>query len=273
MKPLSTRLSKIYLTGFLLNMILLACSTDEMVSSPIPQIDPTGPIDSVNNDVDHTTDDIFGDIRSINSMEYVAEMGVGWNMGNSFDVRSANKTEWGNPLPTKENIVAVRNFGFTTLRIPVTWNYNMQAKPPYIVDPNYLNSVQEIVEFGLRQDMHVIINTHHDDWIEPSYAEAEEVSARLSSLWTQIANHFADYGDKLIFEVMNEPRLIDSPQEWSGGTAEGRDVVNQFIKVSLDAIGHSVTRPARPGCARYGKRAGRLSGCRVCANRKHLRPV
>ncbi len=213
--------------------LLLACSNEELTTDPTP---PDEPVDMPTEPIDHTTDDIYGDIRNISSIYYVAEMGIGWNLGNSFDVRSANKTAWGNPLPTTANIKAVRDFGFETLRIPVTWNYNMQATAPYTIDPNYLNRVQEIVEAGLRQSMHVIINTHHDDWIRPTDADLVEVSARLSSLWTQVATHFADYGDKLIFEVMNEPRLIDSPQEWLGGTTEGRSVVNQFIQVSLDAI-------------------------------------
>ena len=224
------------LLSMFLGLTVLSCASEEMIPSPTPPVDPVDPVDMPDSVVDHTTDDIYGDIRDISSAEFVAEMGIGWNMGNSFDVRSANKTDWGNPLPTAANIKAVRDFGFETLRIPVTWNFNMQDQAPYTVDPNYLNRVQEIVEAGLRQSMHVIINTHHDDWIRPTNVEASEVSDRLSSLWTQIANHFADYGDKLIFEVMNEPRLIDSPQEWSGGTPEGRSVVNQFIQVSLDAI-------------------------------------
>ncbi len=35
---------------------------------------------------------------------------------------------------------------------------------------------------------------------------------------------------------MNEPRLVDSPEQWKGGTAEGRDCVNQFNQVVLDSI-------------------------------------
>lgn len=52
----------------------------------------------------------------------------------------------------------------------------------------------------------------------------------------QIAKRFKDYDNRLIFETLNETRLKDSPQEWNGGTAEGRDCINQFHQVSVDAI-------------------------------------
>jgi len=180
--------------------------------------------------------DIVGEIRDISSTELVAEMGVGWNLGNSFDVRSSDKTDWGNPLPTSDHIGDVKAMGFSTLRIPVTWSYHMNAQEPYSVDKDYLERLKEIVNAGLQNDMHVIINTHHDDWIIPTSSEAPNVNDRLERLWTQVANHFIAYGDKLIFEVMNEPRHIDTPEEWSGGTAEGRTTLNEYIKVCVDAI-------------------------------------
>ncbi len=57
----------------------------------------------------------ISEARDISSMDLVAEMGVGWNLGNSFDVTSEDKTFWGNPLPSKPIIDAVRAIGFTTL--------------------------------------------------------------------------------------------------------------------------------------------------------------
>lgn len=210
-------------------IVFHACSEEQ--STPILET-PETPIDPK----EEVKDGFLGEMRGISSTALVTEMGVGWNMGNSFDVRDQDKTVWGNPLPSSQHIRAVKEMGFTTLRIPVTWNYQMQDRSPYTIELPYLSRVKIIVDEGLKNDMHVIINTHHDDWIIPTDAEASEVKARLSSLWTQIADHFIDYGDKLIFEVMNEPRLYGSPEEWSGGTAEGRRLVNEYTQTSLDAI-------------------------------------
>jgi len=213
-------------TLFILVIVCSSCGT----SDPIIL---TNPPDEM---VEEVVNELHGEIRDISSTELVAEMGVGWNLGNSFDVTNKDKTVWGNPLPISTHINAIKEMGFETLRIPVTWNFHMQEQAPYTVERPYLARVQLIVEAGLRNDMHVIINTHHDEWIIPTAAEAPVVKERLASLWTQIGNHFIDYGDKLIFEVMNEPRLKDSPEEWSGGTAEGRTTLNDFHQTCVDAI-------------------------------------
>ena len=93
------------------------------------------------------------------------------------------------------------------------------------------------MDYGLSNNMYVIINIHHDDsWIIPTFAMEEHVSDQLDKVWTQIANHFKNYGDFLIFETINEPRHIDTPEEWTGGTEEGREVVNRYQQVCLDAI-------------------------------------
>jgi len=213
---------------FSLLFVFAACSQEELVTPTGPNT-PTPPVVMEN-------DDFMGSMRDLSSADLVGEMGIGWNLGNSFDVRDKDKTAWGNPLTTSTHIRMVKDMGFETLRIPVTWNYHQQQNAPYTIETPYLARVKLIVDEGLKNDMHVIINTHHDDWIIPTTAEAATTKARLTSLWTQVGNYFQEYGDKLIFEVMNEPRLMGSPEEWSGGTQEGRDVLNEYHKVCVDAI-------------------------------------
>lgn len=207
---------------------ITSCGQDDPPVTIVPD-EPDVPVVEVD-------DSFLGTMRGLTSQELVSEMGLGWNLGNSFDVRDKDKTVWGNPLSTSTHVRAVNEMGFETLRIPVTWNFHQQQTAPYTIESAYLSRVQLIVDEALKNEMHVIINTHHDDWIIPTHDEAQRVRERLSSLWTQVSNHFSEYGDKLIFEVMNEPRLHNSPEEWSGGTQEGRDVINGYQKVCVDAI-------------------------------------
>ncbi|MEL6124242.1 MAG: glycoside hydrolase family 5 protein, partial [Bacteroidota bacterium] len=141
------------------------------------------------------------------------------------------------PAPTEFKIRKVAELGFRTLRIPVTWAFHMREFAPYQVESAYLDRVQYIVNLALDNQMHVIINVHHDDeWILPTYQDSSRTKDRLAGLWTQIAERFQPYGDSLIFETINEPRLKGSPEEWSGGTEEGRTVLNTYHKAALDAI-------------------------------------
>lgn len=178
-----------------------------------------------------------GVMRDISSVKIVSEMKVGWNLGNSLDAEGANETAWGNPVVTKALIDKVAQRGFKTIRVPVTWRFHQGSSPNYTVEKAWIDRVEEVVNYVRANNMYVIINVHHDDtWIIPTYEKGDGVKNRLSKLWTQIANRFQNYSDYVIFETLNEPRLEGSPEEWIGGTAEGRDMVNQYHKVSLDAI-------------------------------------
>lgn len=178
-----------------------------------------------------------GTFRNLSAFDFTADMKTGWNIGNSLDAEGPDETFWGNPRITRAMIDAVAARGFKTLRIPVTWRFHQGPAPDYTVEEAWLDRVEEVVNYARANNMYAIVNVHHDDtWIIPTAANTAEVSDRLSKLWTQIANRFRKYSDYLIFETLNEPRHEDTPNEWNGGTAEGRAAVNAYHKASLDAI-------------------------------------
>lgn len=178
-----------------------------------------------------------GVMRNLSSFDIVDEMKIGWNLGNSLDAEGPDETFWGNPVTTRAMVDAIADRGFNTVRVPVTWRFHQGPAPDYTVESEWLDRVEEVVNYVRANDMYVIINVHHDDpWIIPTFSNANTVSDRLSKLWTQIANRFRNYSDYVIFETLNEPRFENSPEEWTGGTAEGREVVNRYHEASLNAI-------------------------------------
>lgn len=212
---------------FLITILAISCS-DPSSDNGVEYISNIGGIFTPADD---------GVMRNLTSMEIVSDMKSGFNLGNTLDTESTNETAWGNPLTTKEMIDEIAKRGFKTLRIPVTWRFHMGDAPNYEIEKGWLGRVQEIVDWARLNNMYVIINIHHDDeWIIPTYEKEEEVKDRLKKVWTQIANKFIEYGDYVIFETLNEPRHEGTPEEWSGGTVEGRDVLNKYLKASVDAI-------------------------------------
>ena len=181
------------------------------------------------------------------------KMTTGWNLGNTLDAHGAGnslsaETYWGNPKTTHEMIDAIAAQGFDSIRIPVTWAEHMGSAPDYIVDEAWMKRVEEVVNYALDNEMHVIINTHHEPsfWLTPSPEQADNVLPRFEALWKQIAEHFRDYDERLVFEGMNEVRTIGSEKEWSGGTEEERKVVDRlnaaFVKTVRATGGNNETR-------------------------------
>lgn len=175
-------------------------------------------------------------MRNMTSMQVVKDMKVGWNLGNTLDA-SPDETGWGNPKTTKAMIDKVKEAGFNTVRIPITWKDHIGPAPNYTIDKAWLDRVEEVVNYVLDNNMYAIINIHHDDsWVIPDCKHEGDTVHELSIVWNQIANRFKNYSDYLIFETLNEPRVVGSAAEWNGGTDETRQVLNQYNLTAVNTI-------------------------------------
>ena len=153
------------------------------------------------------------DISSITAADVFSDLKVGWNLGNSLDSVGSglsSETSWGNPIVTKELIDAVKSAGFNTVRIPVTWMGHFSEGPEYKIDEEWMNRVEEVVNYVIDNGMYAIINIHHDgndtssSWLTPEPTDEAEMISKFTVLWTQIADRFKDYDEKLLFAGMNE---------------------------------------------------------------------
>ena len=221
---------------------------------------------------DKMTVDAADDIMT--AFEITKNMKIGWNYGNSLDATGGSgldtETSWGNPKCTKETIKAVKDKGFNTVRLPTTWYKHMNADGT--IDPEWFARVREIIDWCYEEDMYVILNVHHEEWINRADFDTayDEMSAKLKSVWKQIATEFKDYDQHLIFEGMNEPRAAGTEYEWwlapSAPKEKLFEVVNKLNQDFVDTV-RSIESPYKdtrllscpPYCA-SGSDVGMMSG-------------
>ncbi len=192
--------------------------------------------------------------QSREGLRFVKQLGNGINLGNSLDVyKLADKgktltvedyeTAWHNPPISRTCLRAVKEAGFDLVRIPVSWGEHMDGKGR--VDEAWMDRVNEVVRKALKQELYVILDTHHETWLDLNNDE-KDMEERLVLLWEQIALRFADCGEKLLFEGMNEPRRWGGALEWSEGTQELRQRVARlnraFVRAVRAAGGNNETR-------------------------------
>lgn len=169
-------------------------------------------------------------------------LGRGVNMGNSFEAPA--ETEWGNPWKP-EYFTIISELGFNHVRVPIRWEPadRSSATVPYTINPTFLSRIKEVVDAGLRNKLHVIINMHHH---EALYENPAAQKARFLSQWEQIADYFKDYSDSLLFEVLNEPHGNLTPSLW-----------NEYFADALAEIRETnPTRVVLMGVADYGGLSG-----------------
>lgn len=180
------------------------------------------------------------EVNAMSSAEIVDAIRVGWNLGNSLDSydtgTSDTETGWGNPKTTKAMFEAVQDAGFNAVRIPVTWGEHVSDDGT--IDADWMARVKEVVDYAYDCGLFVILNVHHDDylWLTPISDQLESDQAILTKIWQQISAEFQAYDHRLIFEGMNEPRVVGSAEEWTGGTQESQDVINQLFQAFVDTV-------------------------------------
>ena len=189
-------------------------------------------------------------------------MGLGWNLGNSLDA-IGGETAWGNPKTTKELIDKVHDLGFNTVRVPISWGKHMDDN--YTIDSAWLDRVQEVVDYAYDDGMYVIVNIHHDNDIQsggnnffyPNEKYRENSTKFVTSVWRQVSEKFKDYDEHLVFETLNEPRLIGDTNEWWFTANDPQAKVKESIGVINDLNQAAVDTVRASG----GKNATRLIMC------------
>lgn len=132
--------------------------------------------------------------------EAVENMGRGINMGNTMEPPSYG--EWAGKA--KEYYFEdYKTAGFSTVRLPVRWYPYTENNPPYKISDEWLDIVEQNVDWALERGFYVIINCHHSDPIKEDY---EANKAKWDSIWVQISERFQHKSEKLFFEILNEPR-------------------------------------------------------------------
>ena len=178
-------------------------------------------------------------IADISSIDLVADMKIGWNLGNTLDATGGNgimsELSWGNPKTKQEMVDKILDAGFNVIRIPVTWDGHIGPAPEYKIHSAWLERVKEVVDYAYQKGAYVILNTHHEEWYMPDEENKVANGEQLVALWTQIAEYFKDYDEHLIFEGLNEPRLRGTSKEWSGD-AKASQVINYWERLFVEAV-------------------------------------
>jgi endoglucanase len=177
-----------------------------------------------------------------NATQLVADMGAGWNLGNSLEASSngiPSETAWNNPTVTQALIDRVKAAGFKTIRIPVSYLGNIGPAPSYTINASWLNRVQEVVNYAYNRGLYVLINMHGDgyksvtgSWLICDSSNQAMIKDKYQKAWQQIATKFQAYDSHLIFEAMNE----EFDGQYGAPTQPCYSNINAYDQIFVDVI-------------------------------------
>ncbi|MBG7630706.1 MAG: cellulase family glycosylhydrolase, partial [Bacteroidetes bacterium] len=176
--------------------------------------------------------------------EMVEKMGRGINLGNVLS--APVEGNWSSKA-TEQYFKDVAEAGFTNVRIPMdffgirttgdTSGYSSAANTAnqydgnlsdYVVDSNYLDRLEQIINWALNNNLVTIIDFHGSDlkneflhtfksgntqYTDPTSAKRKADLEKFNAIWTAIATRFKNYSQNLLFEIVNEPYFEVSASE------------------------------------------------------------
>jgi len=207
--------------AFVFFVFLFSCSKD---AEPIPSVVSTPPISPT----------------FVSAAAVIDSMGTGFNLGNTFDYALQST----NPASIYPIIDLYAHVGMKHIRIPVTWmdgfSGNTLADARGNINFSHARFIQlkAVIDYAINKKMFVVLNTHHEHWLNNNYNGTAQYNTPFTNLWTGIATHFKDYSHLLIFEVLNEPHGVFG--DWNGGASPSNSaalaLTRQINKVGYDAI-------------------------------------
>jgi len=153
--------------------------------------------------------------------EVNARLGRGINFGNALE--SPREGEWGFRIE-EPYFDEIKKAGFDTIRLPVKWSSRAEAKAPYTIDAKFFERVDWCVENALKRDLNLVLNIHHYDEL---YDDPDAHEERYLALWRQIAPRYADKSDRLVFELLNEPREPMTAERWNAVLPKALAIVRE----------------------------------------------
>lgn len=180
--------------------------------------------------------------EDLNQSQIVEAMGPGWNLGNQLESVTDNvpeETNWGNPVITEKLIQSVKAAGFKSIRIPVSYFAKIDDDKDYTIDSKWLDRVQEVVNYCIKNDLYAVINIHGDgyntidgSWLLCNGKNQTEIKKKYKKVWKQIAERFKNYDEHLLFESMNE----EFDGSYSEPNKEYYQNINDYNQIFVDTV-------------------------------------
>lgn len=169
----------------------------------------------INGNIPPAEDEITGPVdpdktgMESDAKTLMKKMHLGINLGNTLEA-IGGETAWGAPRTTEEIILYFKELGFNAVRVPCSWDQNLESGDGYVVKASWMQRVKQVIDYIVSNDMYAILNIHWDGgWLENDIPNGydKNVDDQQRAIWTQIATTFRDYDEHLVFAGTNEPNV------------------------------------------------------------------
>lgn len=132
----------------------------------------------------------------------------GVNLTNWFQASDARKIQF--RKFTKKDFADIKSLGCDVIRLPINLHGMTAGAPDYIIDPLLFSFLDSAVNWAEELQLYLLIDNHSFD---PVASTSPDINLTLNKVWPQIAEHYKNRSNYIIYEILNEPHGI-SNQLW-----------------------------------------------------------
>jgi len=127
----------------------------------------------------------------------------GVNLTNWFQAGNARQIQF--TKYTKDDFVRIKSLGCDVVRLPINLNYMTNGAPDYVIDPIFLDFLDQAVDWAEELQINLLLDNHSFD---PNVNTEPSIEGVLLKVWPQMAEHFKNRTNYVYYEVLNEPHGI-----------------------------------------------------------------
>ncbi|PHS26319.1 MAG: glycoside hydrolase [Robiginitomaculum sp.] len=130
------------------------------------------------------------------------------NMANALN--APNEGDWTYRIE-QSHIEMVAQAGFDSIRVPIAWSAHAAHVAPYSIEPEFFTRIDQVISQAFDNDLMFILDVHNFEALNENPARE---TPRMRAIWQQIAWHYANAPDGLVFELLNEPMGKMKGRRW-----------------------------------------------------------
>ena len=157
----------------------------------------------------------------------------GVNLTSWFQTSSANQIQF--TKYTKKDFQNIKSLGCDVIRLPINLFYMTNGSPDYTVNPLMYEFLDQAVAWAEDLQIYLILDNHSSDDIASKNPNLETV---LTKVWSQMAEHYKDRSNYILYEILNEPNGI-STANWGAIQQKAITAIRQVDTKHTIVVGSS----------------------------------
>ena len=107
----------------------------------------------------------------------------------------------------QQDLINIKSLGCDVIRLPINLHSMTSGSPDFLLDHIFLMFLDSVVNWAEDLEIYLILDNHSFD---PKVNTSPEIGGILTKAWSQVAAHYQNRSDYLMYEILNEPHGISA---------------------------------------------------------------